>query len=160
MAGVLTVAGSLTRFVDRHHQMHLDVQLHDQFVDKATMDEAETLKCPAGSPILRRNVSLLHRGSVMIDAESVLPLDTLPADLLDDLQEGNKPLGNLLLDRGLSLARSDLSVAHIREEGRFHGCWARRSLLRSESGTRALVVEVFRPEMWKRIDSVAGRRRD
>lgn len=95
----------------------------------------------------------------MFDAESVLPLDTLPTDLMQDLQEGKKPLGNLLLDRGLSLSRSDLSVARFTEKGRFHGCWARRSVLRSDSGTRALVVEVFRSDMWKRIDTVTERRR-
>jgi len=159
VAGVLTVAGSLTRFVERHHQMQLDVQLHDQLVDRASPDEATILGCPPGTPSLRRNASLLHRGTVLFDAESVLPLDTLPTDLLQDLQEGKKPLGNLLLDRGLSLSRSDLSVARINEKGRFHACWARRSVLRSESGTRALVIEVFRPEMWKRIDTVTGRRR-
>jgi len=159
VAGVLTVAGSLTRFLERHHQIHLDVQLHEQIVDKATSEEAELLNCATGSPALRRNVSLLHRGTVMFDAESVLPLDTLPAELMQDLQEGEKPLGNLLLDRGLSLARSDLSVAHFTEEGRFKGCWARRSVLRSDSGTRALVIEVFRADMWKRIDTVSERRR-
>ncbi|OIQ02404.1 MAG: chorismate lyase [Zetaproteobacteria bacterium CG06_land_8_20_14_3_00_59_53] len=157
MAGVLTVTGSLTRFVERHHRMHLDVQLHDQMVDKASAGEAAILACDPGAPVLRRNVSLLHRGTVMFDAESILPLDTLPTDLMQDLQEGRKPLGNLLLDRGLSLSRSDLSVAKIKGEERFANCWARRSVLRSESGTRALVIEVFRPDMWKRIDTVRER---
>jgi chorismate-pyruvate lyase len=159
VCGVLTVAGSLTRFLERHHRILLDVQLHDQIVDKTAMDESETLACSPGTPALRRSVSLLHRGTVMFDAESVLPLDTLPADLMQDLQEGVKPLGNLLLDRGLSLSRSDLSVARINDEGRFCGCWARRSVLRSDSGTRALVVEVFRPDMWKRIETISGKRR-
>jgi len=159
MAGVLTVAGSLTRYLERHHQMLLDVRLHDQIVDKVAPDEAEMLACKPGTPALRRNVSLLHRGTVMFDAESVLPLDTLPADLMQDLQDGIKPLGNLLLDRGLSLSRSDLSVARINDAGRFHASWARRSVLRSDSGTRALVVEVFRADMWKRIDTVSERRR-
>jgi len=151
MAAVLTVAGSLTRFLDRHHGMKLEVQLHDQLVDKALPDEAKLLACASAAPALRRQVSLLHRGSVMFDAESVLPLDTLPADLMHDLQMGEKPLGNLLLDRGLSLSRSDLSVVNIEVAGDYAGCWARRSVLRSESGTRALVVEVFRPAMWRRI---------
>jgi len=156
MVGVLTVTGSLTRFVERHHRMHLEVQLHDQMVDKASAGEAEILACDPLVPVLRRNVSLLHRGAVMFDAESILPLDTLPTDLMQDLQEGNKPLGNLLLDRGLSLSRSDLSVARIKQ-GDLDGRWARRSVLRSESGTRALVIEVFRPDMWKRIETVRER---
>ncbi|MDQ6972032.1 MAG: chorismate lyase, partial [Mariprofundaceae bacterium] len=113
MAGILTVTGSLTRFVARHHGMQLDVRLHDQLLDKPTQDEADTLDCTTDTASLRRSVSLLHRGTVMFDAESVLPLDTLPADLMRELQEGEKPLGNLLLDRGLSLSRSDLSVAHV-----------------------------------------------
>jgi len=157
MAGVLTVAGSLTRFLERHHRMHLEVQLHDQMVDRTSTFEAEILGCAPGVPALRRNVSLLHRGTVMFDAESILPLDTLPADLMQDLQDGEKPLGNLLLDRGLSLSRSDLSVARIKDDERFDGRWSRRSVLRSESGTRALVIEVFRPEMWKRIESFRER---
>ncbi|MDX8392931.1 MAG: chorismate lyase [Mariprofundaceae bacterium] len=151
MAGVLTVTGSLTRFLERHHGIRLEVQLHEQLVDKASASEAGLLACASGFPALRRQVSLLHRGSVMFDAESVLPLDTLPADLMHDLQEGKKPLGNLLLDRGLSLSRSDLSVTRIEIGDEYAGCWGRRSVLRSESGTRALVVEVFRPIMWKRI---------
>jgi len=156
MAGVLTVAGSLTRFLERHHGIMLDVKLHDQLVDKALPDEAELLACAPDTRALRRQVSLLHRGAVMFDAESVLPLDTLPADLMQDLQAGEKPLGNLLLDRGLSLSRSDLSIARIDVEAqanksKYDKCWARRSVLRSGSGMRALVVEVFHPAMWRRI---------
>ncbi len=156
---MLTVAGSLTRFIERHHHLRLDVQLHDQVVDRPTPIEAEILNYDAASPVLRRSVSLSHRGTVMFDAESILPLDTLPTDLLQDLQEGIKPLGNLLLDHGLSLSRSDLQVARIEEAGRFLGRWARRSVLRSGSGTRALVLEVFRPQMWQRIETVTERRR-
>lgn len=150
-AAVLTIAGSLTRFLERRFGIRLDVRLHDQFVDHATAAEAEMLECAPGSTALRRQVSLMHRGSVLFDAESVLPLQDLPADLMRELQEGRRPLGNLLLDRGLSLSRSDLSVARIESDGRYHDCWARRSVLRSPAGTRALVVEVFHPEMWKRL---------
>jgi len=157
MAAVLTIAGSLTRFLERHYAMRLDVRLHDQFVDRASANEAALLACDAGAPALRRRVSLMHRKSVMFDAESLLPLDSLPTDLMSDLQEGLKPLGNLLLDRGLSLARSDLCVARIVGEGLYAGRWARRSVLRSESGTRALVVEVFHDEIWNRIAQMARR---
>jgi chorismate-pyruvate lyase len=93
----------------------------------------------------------------MFDAESVLPLEDLPADLMQHLQEGKRPLGNLLLDRGLSLARSDLSVAQLNVESAYDGRWARRSVLRSESGTRALVVEVFHPYAWQRIEGASRR---
>jgi len=156
-AAVLSTAGSLTRFLERHFGIRLDVRLHDQFVDQARVDEAALLESHIADSALRRQVSLMHRGSVMFDAESVLPLDGLPADLMRDLQEGKRPLGNLLLDRGLSLSRSDLSVAQLDVEGLHNGCWARRSVLRSVSGTRALVVEVFHPEMWKRIESTSRR---
>lgn len=156
-AAVLTTAGSLTRFLERHYGIRLKVKLHDQFVDPASPDEAKLLKCRAGDPSLRRQVSLMHRGSVMFDAESVLPLEGLPASLMDELQAGERPLGNLLLDRGLSLSRSDLSVAQMSVDGAHNGHWARRSVLRSPSGAQALVVEVFHPEMWRRIDSSARR---
>lgn len=156
-AAVLTAIGSLTRFLERHYGMRLTVRLHDQFVDRAGIDEAALLACSAGSPCLRRQVSLLHRDSVMFDAESVLPLEDLPADLMEDLQEGKRPLGNLLLDRGLSLARSDLSIVRVGGEGMHAGRLARRSVLRSPSGTRALVVEVFNPEIWKRLQSLLHR---
>ncbi|MDT8376368.1 MAG: chorismate lyase [Mariprofundaceae bacterium] len=157
VAAVLTTVGSLTRFLERHYGMRLSVRLHDQFVDRASHDEAALLACPAGAPCLRRRVSLLHRDSVMFDAESVLPLEDLPADLMNELQEGRRPLGNLLLDRGLSLSRSDLGVVQLQGEGVHTGRWARRSVLRSPSGTRALVVEVFHPEIWKRLLSLSHR---
>lgn len=156
-AAVLTTAGSLTRFLERHFGIRLEVRLHDQFVDQARVDEAALLESHIADSALRRQVSLMHRGSVLFDAESVLPLDALPADLMRDLQEGKRPLGNLLLDRGLSLSRSDLNVVQLDVEGLHHGRWARRSVLRSASGTRALVVEVFHPEMWKRIETTARR---
>ncbi|HXH71652.1 MAG TPA: chorismate lyase [Mariprofundaceae bacterium] len=157
MAAVLTVAGSLTRFIERHYGMALELKVHDQFVDSLHSDEAELLGCHGGAPALRRQVSLMHRGSVMFDAESVLPLDELPADLMQQLEEGEKPLGNLLMDRGLSLARSDLAVAQVDGDAVHAGRWARRSVLRSPAGTRALVVEIFHPEIWKRIERM-GRR--
>ncbi|MES0371784.1 MAG: chorismate lyase [Mariprofundaceae bacterium] len=156
-AAVLTTVGSLTRFLERHYGMRLVVRLHDQFVDRANPDEAALLGCSDGAPCLRRQVSLLHRDSVMFDAESVLPLEDLPTDLMDDLQEGKRPLGNLLLDRGLSLSRSDLSIVKMAGEGIHAGRRGRRSVLRSPSGTRALVVEVFHPEMWKRLQSLSRR---
>ncbi|NWF38238.1 chorismate lyase [Mariprofundus sp. NF] len=156
-AAVLTTAGSLTRFLERHFGIKLEVRLHDQFVDKAQPEEAALLGCENDAPSLRRQVSLMHRGSVLFDAESVLPLEDLPADLISDLEEGKRPLGNLLLDRGLSLSRSDLCVTQIESERGINGCWARRSVLRSPSGTRALVVEVFHPEMWNRLESSARR---
>ena len=157
IAAVLTTVGSLTRFLERHYGMRFAVRLHDQFVDRSSQDEAALLDFSAGSPCLRRRVSLLHRDSVMFDAESVLPLEDLPADLMNELQEGKRPLGNLLLDRGLSLSRSDLSVVEMAGEGVHAGRWGRRSVLRSPSGTRALVVEVFHPEIWKRLQSLSHR---
>lgn len=157
-AAVLTVTGSLTRFLEQRFGMRLDVRVHDQFVDSASAEEAALLGCPVAAPALRRRVALMHRGSVMFDAESVLPLEGLPADLMQSLQEGKRPLGNLLLDRGLSLARSDLSIARIEHSDRYQGCWARRSVLRSPSGTKALVVEVFHPEIWRRLEHLKLRR--
>jgi len=156
-AAVLTTATSLTRFLERHFGIRLDVCVHDQFMDHTRPDEIALLGSHEGDASLRRQVSLMHRGSVMFDAESVLPLESLPTDLMAELQEGKRPLGNLLLDRGLSLARSDLNVVQLDIEGVHHGRWARRSVLRSASGTRALVVEVFHPEMWNRIENTARR---
>jgi len=156
-AAVLTVAGSLTRFLERRFGIRLDVRMHDQFVDHVRAEEAEMLVCDVGAPALRRQVSLMSRGSVLFDAESVLPLQDLPADLMRELQEGKRPLGNLLLDRGLSLSRSDLSIAKLDVEGLCQGRWARRSVLRSPSGTRALVVEVFHDEMWRRLQGASVR---
>jgi chorismate-pyruvate lyase len=154
---VLTIAGSLTRFLERRFGMRLEVRVQDQFIDTVRSEEAGILDSEVGSPALRRQVSLMHRGSVIFDAESVLPLEDLPADLMQQLQEGKRPLGNLLLDRGLSLARSDLSVVQLNVESAYDGRWARRSVLRSESGTRALVVEVFHPYIWQRIEGASRR---
>ena len=157
MASVLTIAGSLTRLLERRFGMRLEVRLHDQFIGSVHAEEAAMLASSAGEPALRRQVSLMHRGSVMFDAESVLPLEYLSADLMKELEEGKRPLGNLLLDRGLSLSRSDLSVARLGAEGVYHDRWARRSVLRSDSGTRALVVEVFHPVIWERIQGASRR---
>jgi len=155
LSSVLTVTSSLTRFLERRFAMPLTVQLHEQFLDKARLTEAELLLCEAGAPVLRRQVSLLHRGSVMFDAESILPLEGLPKVLMEELQAGQRPLANLLLDQGLSLARSDLSVTKVKD-GVCMGRWARRSVLRSASGTQALVVEVFQPEFWARLQRLNG----
>ncbi len=156
-ATILTITGSLTRLFERRFGMRLEVRLHDQYIDIVHSDEAGMLNGATGEPALRRQVSLMYRGSVMFDAESVLPLDTLPTDLMQQLQEGKRPLGNLLLDRGLFLARSDLSVVQLNTENTYAGRWARRSVLRSESGTRALVVEVFHPFVWQRIEGASRR---
>lgn len=156
MAAILTVTTSLTRFLERQFRMRVDVRLHDQFVDSMDVAEARLLDAQGGDTAMRRRVSLTHRDSVMFDAESVLPLDTLPADLIEDLEAGKRPLANLLLDRGLFLSRSDLSVMKI-EDGPHAGRWARRSVLRSESGTRALVVEVFHEEIWRRLNLIKAR---
>jgi len=157
MSAVLTVTASLTRFLERRFQMSLTVHLHEQFLDKATPAEAGLLGCACGAPSLRRQVSLLHRGAVMFDAESVLPLEGLPKALMDELQAGKRPLANLLLDQGLSLARSDLSVVQV-ASGVCAGRWARRSVLRSASGTQALVVEVFHNEFWSRVQRLTGQK--
>jgi len=152
MAAVLGVAASLTRFLARHYGMHLSVEVREQFVDRCSNGEARLLQCDTQTPSLRRRVGLRHRSATMIDAESILPLDGVPAELMETLQEGKRPLGDLLIDRGLSLSRSDLSIARIgKEVDASEACWARRSVLKSPSGTRALVVEYFRPEIWRRL---------
>lgn len=150
MPMVLTVTSSLTRFIERRYGLRLELKLHEQFVDRLSPYEANLLGGAPGDACLRRTVSLLNRKSVMFDAESVLPLAGLPADLMAELEAGRQPLANLLLERGLSLARSDLCVGtHALERG--GSLWARRSVLRSASGTRALVSEYFHPEVWTRI---------
>jgi len=147
---VLTVTSSLTRFLERRYGMRLELKLHEQFVDRMRPREAGLLGAATGEACLRRTVSLLHRKSVMFDAESILPLAGLPTDLMEELEAGRNPLGNLLLERGMSLARSDLSIGYRREAGA-EPLWARQSVLRSESGTRALVIEFFHPEIWRRL---------
>lgn len=151
MATVLTITGSLTRYLERRQSMPLTLRLHEQFVDACGSEEALLLECKPGDPCLRRRVSLLHRQALMFDAESVLPLDGLPTELVKQLEEGKQPLGNLLIDRGLSLSRSDLSVAEVCVAAGEEKRWARRSVLRSPSGTRALVVECFHAAMWQRL---------
>ena len=149
---VLLVTTSLTRFLERKYGLKLDVYLHDQGVAYANETEAELLGISATERCLRRKVSLMSRNEVMFDAESVLPLDMLPVELMQELEAGKRPLADLLSDRGLSLYRSNLSVAHVQEEGYYHHCWARRSVLRSESGARALVTEVFHDSIWRKLN--------
>ena len=145
---VLSVISSLTAFVEQRFGMLLTVQLHDQFMDKITADEATLLGCDEGIKVLRRQVSLLHQGDVMFDAESILPLQGISHELLHELEAGVRPLANLLAEYGMSLSRSDLSMMQLQD-----GRWARRSVLRSARGTQALVVEVFQPLFWQRLQA-------
>jgi len=149
---VLLVTTALTRFLERKYGLKLDVHLHDQGVSYANEREANLLEISTTERCLRRKVSLMSRNEVMFDAESVLPLDMLPLELMKDLEAGKRPLANLLSDRGLSLYRSNLSVAHVQEEGFYHHCWARRSVLSSESGAKALVTEVFHDAIWRKLN--------
>ncbi len=148
---VLPVTNALTRFLERKYALRLDVYLHDQYVDNVSQVEADLLQVEKHTRCLRRKVSLMSRKEVMFDAESVLPLDVLPTALMAELEAGKQPLANLLSDRGLSLSRSNLSISHIQGEGFYHHCWARRSVLVSESGVKALVTEVFQEAMWRKL---------
>jgi len=159
-ANILTVAGSLTRFLERTYGMELEVELHEQFLDTASTAEAALLLSNSDAPVLRRRVSLMHREQLMFDAESLLPLEPLPQELVKDLQDGERPLANLLMDYGLSLSRMDLGICRIQGDAPWHDCWSRRSVLRSQSDIEALVVEVFRPAFWQRLEKLKQRHRN
>ncbi|HIP06632.1 MAG TPA: chorismate lyase [Mariprofundaceae bacterium] len=154
---VLSVVTPLTRLLEGKYGMKIDVHLHDQFVDDMDAVEAKLLRVEANSRGLRRKVSLLSRGEVMFDAESVLPLEMLPVQLMTELEEGKRPLANLLADQGLSLSRSNLSIAQVQDEGFYGGCWARRSVLGATSGAKALVTEVFHDAIWRKIQYLMQR---
>ncbi len=154
---VLSVVTPLTRLLEGKYGMKLDVHLHDQFVDTIDETEAKLLKVDAQERCLRRKVSLLSRGEVMFDAESVLPLNALPIALMDELESGKRPLANLLADQGLSLSRFNLNIALIKEAGLYDGCWVRRSVLDSSSGAQALVTEVFQDAVWRKLQYLIQR---
>ena len=151
---VLSMTTSLTRFLERKYGLKLDVHVHDQGISIASEKEASLLNISVDDRCLRRKVSLMSRNQVMFDAESILPLDVLPVELMRELEAGKRPLANLLSDRGLLLSRSDLSVSHIQTEGFYDGCWARRSVLSSESGAKALVTEVFHDAIWRKLQYI------
>ncbi|PCI01725.1 MAG: hypothetical protein COB79_03635 [Zetaproteobacteria bacterium] len=148
---VLSVVTPLTSLLERKYGMKLDVHVHDQFVDDMSEQEARLLKMEQGERCLRRKVSLLSRGEVMFDAESVLPLDVLPVTLMAELEAGKRPLANLLSDQGLLLSRSNLNIAQVKDDGFYALCWSRRSVLGSTSGAKALVTEVFHDAIWRKI---------
>ncbi len=148
---VLSVVTPLTRLLEGKYGMKLDVHVHDQCVDTIHEMEASLLEESAQERCLRRKVSLLSRGEIMFDAESVLPLHVLPVTLMTALEEGKQPLANLLSEQGLSLSRSNLSITKIEGQGFYEGCWARRSVLRSPVGTKALVTEVFHESIWRKL---------
>jgi len=154
---VLTVVTPLTRLLEGRYGMKLDVHLHDQFVDNMGATESELLKADMHERCLRRKVSLLCRGEIMFDAESILPIDVLPIELMEALEEGKRPLANLLSDQGLSLSRSNLNIAKIQSEGFYEHCWARRSILGSSSGAKALVTEVFHDSAWRKLNYLVHR---
>ncbi len=154
---VLNVTSALTRFLEQKYGLKLDVQLHDQWMSIASHVEADLLGILPEERCLRRRVSLKSRGEVMFDAESVLPLDILPVELMAELEEGKRPLANLLSDRGLLLSRSGLSVTQVQAIGVYQHCWARRSVLHSESGAKALVTEVFHDAIWRKLSYMVNR---
>ncbi|MDQ7003131.1 MAG: chorismate lyase, partial [Ghiorsea sp.] len=101
---VLKVTNVLTSFLEKQYGLKLDIQLHDQCMSTASDGEADLLGILPQERCLRRKVSLKSRGEVMFDAESLLPLDILPVELMAELEEGKRPLANLLSDRGLLLS--------------------------------------------------------
>ncbi len=155
---VLFVSTALTRFIEQKYRLKLDVQLRDQFMCYANETEAELLEVGVHDRCLRRKVSLLSRNEVMFDAESVLPLDVLPIALMEELEQGKRPLADLLSDRGLTLSRANLSISHVKDDGIYDECWARRSVLSSESGAKALVTEVFRDALWRKLEHLQSNR--
>jgi len=157
-AAILTVVGSLTRFLERTHGMGLQVQLEEQYMDKLSAGEAALLHTSPHTQILRRRVALTHRQHIMFDAESVLPVEPLPHQLVQELQDGERPLANVLIEYGLSLSRLDLGITRIQGDNSWQGCWARRSVLRSQSDIQALVVEVFHPIFWQRLKILKNHR--
>ncbi|MDQ7003540.1 MAG: chorismate lyase [Ghiorsea sp.] len=144
---VLSVVSPLTSFLEREYALKLDVHVHDQFVDEMSEKEAQLLKVNQDERCFRRKVSLLSRGKVMFDAESILPVDLLPIMMMAELEKGKRPLANLLSDQGLSLSRSNLSIVQVKG-GFYTQRWARSSVLGSNSGVKALVTEVFHDAMW------------
>ena len=148
---VLSVVTPLTRLLEGKYGMKLDVHVHDQFIDAIAEKEAQLLKVDIQERCLRRKVSLLSRGEVMFDAESVLPLAVLPVELMLELEEGKRPLANLLSDQGLSLSRFNLNIAQVIAEGLYESYWARRSILDASSGAKALVTEVFHDAIWRKL---------
>jgi len=154
---VLRVTNVLTNFLEQKYGLKLDVQLHDQGMSTASEIEADLLGILPQERCLRRKVSLKSRGEVMFDAESVLPLDILPVELMAELEAGKRPLANLLSDQGLLLSRSGLSVTRVKSTGAYQHCWARRSVLHAQSGAKALVTEVFYDAIWRKLDYLANR---
>ncbi|MBF0281502.1 MAG: chorismate lyase [Zetaproteobacteria bacterium] len=150
-ARVLTTVGSLTRMLEREFDMPLKVEVEEQFIDHSDAMESMLLACANGTMSLRRKVALLYKKQVMFEAESVLPLQDIHMDLMADLERGEIPLGSLLMDRGMSLSRTDLSITQIVGEPPFRGRWARQSILKSHLGTTALVVEVFHALLWQKL---------
>ncbi|MDQ6989225.1 MAG: chorismate lyase [Mariprofundaceae bacterium] len=157
LSKVLLVTTSLTRFLEQHYALNLDVHVYEQAMGFAQAAEAALLHIGPDERCLRRKVSLLHRNRVMFDAESILPLDVLPVELMAELEAGQRPLANLLSERGLCLSRSDLSISHIQDHDYYEQRWARRSVLRSESGATALVTEVFHEALWSKLNYLSSR---
>lgn len=154
---VLRVTNVLTNFLEQKYGLKLDVQLHDQGMSTASDIEAGLLDILPQERCLRRKVSLKSRGEVMFDAESVLPLDILPVELMAELEAGKRPLANLLSDQGLLLSRLGLRVTQVKSAGVYQHCWARRSVLHAQSGAKALVTEVFHDAIWRKLDYLANR---
>ncbi len=128
---------------------------HETFADE---NLALQLGIPQGEKVVERSVclSIIRNEGIkeqLLFAISRFPVSRLKPDLYQDLQLGQKPLGQIVEERSLSTFRDCLEIAHLpfpkvaealelKEDTLF---WARRFRLSISGQVSAFICEVFSP---------------
>jgi chorismate-pyruvate lyase len=101
-------AGTVTELLEQLVGEPIDADRRVQTTVAADADNP--LAVEAGAPVVRRAAVLYGRttGRAYVYAESIIAADRLPAEVERRLATSSDPIGRLLVERGLTVARTSL----------------------------------------------------
>lgn len=154
---ILTSNGSLTRLLEDLYGSQIGIELKGQSVSYVEQDTSDFLEIKKGEEVIDRNAWLKIGKERLVFACSVIILKGLDESSIYTLKAGEKPLGVLLEDTGLSIRRDSLRICMIRckeiaEDLLLpldHSFCARRYRIRSGNKVLAGITEVFSPNLFE-----------
>ncbi len=159
---LLSSDGSTTRSFESLFLRPITLELIRQ--KEVLVDEvlSAQLQVPKGEKGIERAVWLKTLGDVdsesiqnLLYAVSIFPVSGFAPDLSQELQMGQKPLGQIIAERGLATCRDNFEIAYLpfpevasalylKEDTLF---WARRYRLSIATQGSAYILEVFSPAL-------------
>lgn len=133
--------GSLTAYLVALSQRQFKVCVTHQGWHKPTLDESRTLQLPLYQRAWVREVALVGRGQVWVQARSIIPLKTLRGKGRRLRFLGSRSLGSLLFNGG---QRQEMTIRGLSSA---HKHWTRRSRF-CYAGQPLLVQETFLPALF------------